>query len=182
MTPWPRPASPPTLALEIGQSHYSTPHIDREGCFSVNIPSSEQVVGADYCGLVSGRVDPDKPGTCGWTMAPATLMLVAHVEQDGVWLIEGGMYALSAALGRQAQKLGVEIRYDEGIDAVFTQRGRVTGVRTDKGEELRSENVIFNGDVSALPGLLEPQKRLPTVKPGERSLSASRRRTTACRA
>ena len=67
-------SSPPMVALEIGQSHYSTPHINREGCFSVNIPSSKQVVGADYCGLVSGRVDPDKPGTCGWTMVPATLI------------------------------------------------------------------------------------------------------------
>jgi len=64
--------NPPMMALEIGQSHYSTPFIDREGCFTVNVPSSSQVVGVDYCGLVSGTTDPHKPATCGWTMAPGT--------------------------------------------------------------------------------------------------------------
>lgn len=64
--------NPPMLALDIGANHYSTPFIEREGSFSVNIPSSDQVVGADYCGMVSGAQDPNKPGACGWTMAPAT--------------------------------------------------------------------------------------------------------------
>ena len=31
-------------------------------------------------------------------LAPATLMLVAHVEQEGVWLVEGGMHRLAEAL------------------------------------------------------------------------------------
>ena len=42
--------------------------------------------------------------------APATLMLVAHVEQEGVWLIEGGMYALVTALAALAGKRGRHIR------------------------------------------------------------------------
>jgi flavin reductase (DIM6/NTAB) family NADH-FMN oxidoreductase RutF len=63
---------PPLLALEIGQSHFSTPYIEAEGCFTVNVPSSGQVVGVDYCGMVSGTTDPDKPATCGWTMTPAS--------------------------------------------------------------------------------------------------------------
>ena len=64
--------NPPMMALEIGAKHYSTPFIEREGNFTVNIPRSSQVVEADYCGLVSGRKDPNKPATCGWTMVPAT--------------------------------------------------------------------------------------------------------------
>lgn len=64
--------NPPLMALEIGQSHYSTPFIDREGCFTVNIPNSSQAVGVDYCGMVSGKSDPRKAATCGWTLAPAT--------------------------------------------------------------------------------------------------------------
>ena len=63
--------TPPMMALEIGK-HYSTPFIEREGSFTVNIPRSSQVVEADYCGLVSGHEDPDKPRTCGWTMLPST--------------------------------------------------------------------------------------------------------------
>ena len=34
-------------------------------------------------------------------LAPATLMLVAHVEQEGVWLVEGGMHRLAAGAGRR---------------------------------------------------------------------------------
>ena len=64
--------NPPLMALEIGASHFSTPYIEAEGCFTVNVPSSGQVVGVDYCGMVSGTTDPDKPATCGWTMAPAS--------------------------------------------------------------------------------------------------------------
>ncbi len=64
--------NPPLIALDIAASHYSTPFIEREGGFTVNIPRSSQAVQADYCGIVSGRKDPDKPRTCGWTLAPAT--------------------------------------------------------------------------------------------------------------
>jgi flavin reductase (DIM6/NTAB) family NADH-FMN oxidoreductase RutF len=63
---------PALLALRIGGFHYSAPFIDREMSFTVNIPSSRQAVGADYCGLVSGQQDPDKAATCGWTLLPAT--------------------------------------------------------------------------------------------------------------
>ena len=64
--------NPPMMALEIGASHYSTPFIDREGNFTVNVPRSSQAVPTDYCGLVSGKKDPRKPVTCGWTMVPST--------------------------------------------------------------------------------------------------------------
>ena len=33
-------------------------------------------------------------------LAPATLMLVAHVEREGVWIVEGGMARLAEALAR----------------------------------------------------------------------------------
>ncbi len=64
--------NPPMMALEIGQSHYSTPFIEREGNFTVNVPRSDMATPADYCGIVSGSKDPNKPGTCGWTMLPST--------------------------------------------------------------------------------------------------------------
>lgn len=64
--------NPPMIALEIGANHYSTPFIEREGNFTVNVPSSEQVAGVDYCGMVSGAKDPNKPATCGWTMVSAS--------------------------------------------------------------------------------------------------------------
>jgi 1-hydroxycarotenoid 3,4-desaturase len=36
------------------------------------------------------------------SMAPATLMLVAHAEQDGIWLADGGMHAVARAMERLA--------------------------------------------------------------------------------
>jgi flavin reductase (DIM6/NTAB) family NADH-FMN oxidoreductase RutF len=63
---------PPMMALEIGGSHYSTPYIEQEGSFTVNVPSTAQAVGADYCGSVSGTRDSAKAETCGWTLAPST--------------------------------------------------------------------------------------------------------------
>ena len=42
--------------------------------------------------------------------APATLMLIAHVEQTGVWLVDGGMHALALAMEDLARSIGVEVR------------------------------------------------------------------------
>jgi|YNPNPStandDraft_1061719.scaffolds.fasta_scaffold03618_2 flavin reductase (DIM6/NTAB) family NADH-FMN oxidoreductase RutF len=63
---------PPMMALDIARSHYSTPFIEREGNFTVNIPRSGQFVQADYCGIVSGRKDPHKAATCGFTLLPSS--------------------------------------------------------------------------------------------------------------
>ena len=38
--------------------------------------------------------------------APATLMLVAHVEREGVWSIDGGMHGLARALAGSARGAG----------------------------------------------------------------------------
>ena len=46
--------------------------------------------------------------------APATLMLVAHVEQDGVWLVEGGMHRLAATLAEAARAHGASFRFAPG--------------------------------------------------------------------
>ena len=62
---------PALMALEIGQSHYSTPFIEAEGSFTVNVPGADLAAAADYCGMVSGNEDPDKAATCGLTFAPS---------------------------------------------------------------------------------------------------------------
>ncbi len=64
--------NPPLMAIEIGQSHYSTPFIEAEGSFTVNVPSADLAAAADYCGMVSGSEDPDKAGTCGLTLTPGS--------------------------------------------------------------------------------------------------------------
>jgi 1-hydroxycarotenoid 3,4-desaturase len=82
--------------------------------------------------------------------APATLMLVAHAEQKGVWIVEGGMHRLAQALASLAIKLGATIRYGVPAAEIVVRHGRVTGVRTEAGEMLPARIVVNNSDVSAL--------------------------------
>ncbi|MGQ3045447.1 MAG: 1-hydroxycarotenoid 3,4-desaturase CrtD [Niveispirillum sp.] len=106
-------------------------------------------------------------------LAPATLMLVAHVEQDGVWIVEGGMHLLARRLMAVAERLGVVFRFAENVVSIDKDRsGRaVTGVTTDQQRQIGAASVIFNGDAAALAPLLEPGE-LPRRRMGQRSLSA----------
>ena len=87
-------------------------------------------------------------------------MLIAHVEQDGVWLVDGGMRGVAAALCGLARELGVDFRFGDGAAELLLDGGRISGARSDSGEQHRAAQVVFNGDVSALgSGLLGPGVR-----------------------
>ena len=88
-------------------------------------------------------------GSSPW-QAPATLMLIAQVELDGVWSIDGGMHALARCLERLARARGARFRYSSPCERIELQRGRVSGVRLAGGEFIEADQVIFNGDVAAL--------------------------------
>ena len=107
--------------------------------------------------------------------APGTLSLIAHVEQRGVWLIEGGIPALAAALRSVAEARGVRFRFDCGIEQVLVKNARPTGLRLEGGEEIACDAVIVNADPSALAsGLLGSASRRAArpVARHKRSLSA----------
>jgi len=108
-------------------------------------------------------------------LAPGTLMLIAHVEQAGVWRIKRGMHELALALTNAARQAGVSVRFDCNVASIETTAGRIAGVRLDSGERLAADRVIFNGDINALAsGLLGPAVR-SVAKPlaaAQRSLSA----------
>ena len=108
-------------------------------------------------------------------LAPATLMLVAHVEQDGVWLVDGGMHRVARALATLARDRGAVLRFDAPVAVILARDGRACGVRLTDGEELSAAAVVFNGDVAALgAGLLGDAVRpaAAPVAPTHRSLSA----------
>lgn len=46
---------PPVVALGLELRHFTTGGIEKNGTFSVNIPSTSMVKAIDYCGLVSGH-------------------------------------------------------------------------------------------------------------------------------
>lgn len=108
-------------------------------------------------------------------LAPATLMLIAHVEQDGVWIVEGGMRRVADALQRLAERHGATFGFNRHVDEIIIRGGRVAGVRMADGDVIDCSRVVFNGDVSALgTGLLGAAARpaAKAIKPLERSLSA----------
>ena len=88
-------------------------------------------------------------GSSPW-LAPATLMLVAQVELDGVWSVQGGMHAVAVALAALAQKKGVQFRYGMACNKIEVQGGRASGVLLANGERMAADAVVFNGDASAL--------------------------------
>ncbi|MGD1982438.1 MAG: phytoene desaturase family protein [Chromatiaceae bacterium] len=107
--------------------------------------------------------------------APATLMLIAHAERTGVWLVEGGMQRLAEAMADLAGELGVELRYGADVARLDTERNRVRAVRLGDGERIDADAVVFNGDVAALNnGLLGDTVRRATPARADepRSLSA----------
>jgi flavin reductase (DIM6/NTAB) family NADH-FMN oxidoreductase RutF len=50
---------PPMIACAVGNRHLTPEGIERTKTFSLNVPSSDLLAKADYCGIVSGR-DADK--------------------------------------------------------------------------------------------------------------------------
>lgn len=101
-------------------------------------------------------------------------MLVAHVEQDGVWLIDSGMHALARALADVAKRHGARIDYGRVVTRIEVDGSGVAAVHLADKERIPADAVIFNGDYSALASGLVAGVRLrqAPVKPAERSLSA----------
>lgn len=86
----------------------------------------------------------------------------------GLWLPEGGIYALVQAVERLARELGVEIHYHSRVQRILHRNGRVTGVRLDDGSEIASPVVVSNVDVPStladLAAMSAPKLRMsPSV-------------------
>lgn len=108
-------------------------------------------------------------------LAPATLMLVAHVEREGVWLVQGGMHRVAAALAALAAAKGVTVRMGTEAAEVLVSRGRAVGVRLADGGRIEADAVVVNADPAALAtGMLGAAARgaVPALPPAGRSLSA----------
>ncbi len=110
-------------------------------------------------------------GSSPW-LAPATLMLVAHVERMGLWRVDGGMQRIAQAVEALATRSGARFRFGTQVDEIVECDGRACGVRLVDGEVVPADVVVFNGDVNALAtGLLGA--------PARRGLGADARRRQA---
>ncbi len=106
-------------------------------------------------------------------LAPATLMLVAHVERVGVWMVEGGMHALAAAVAGLAARQGAALRFNTAVCRVERSRGAVDGVVLESGERLPADAVVINADAAAVgAGLFGDEFAGAVPRARSRSLSA----------
>ncbi len=95
--------------------------------------------------------------------APATLMLIAHVEASGVWLIDGGMHRLALALEALGRANGVCFRYGVPVHEIVVERGRTSGVVLANGERISAGAVVCNADPAAIgAGRFGPAARRAT--------------------
>ena len=128
-----------------------------------NDPRLRQLFGryATYCGT-----SPFK--------APATLMLVADVEAQGVWRVEGGMAALATALEALARRLGVSFHFNCEVAHIENGNGSVVGVIDKNKLRHACTSVVLNADSAALTTGLFGQKFASNEAPNsdQRSLSA----------
>ncbi len=107
--------------------------------------------------------------------APSMLMLIAHVEQQGVWLIAGGMHRLALALAGIAERKGAVFRFGAEVVDIAVANDRVAGVTLSSGEKITADAIIFNADAAALgAGFFgkAASGAVSRVRPRERSMSA----------
>ena len=104
--------------------------------------------------------------------APSTLMLIAHVEAEGVWFVDGGLSALARALEAVAVKNGAKFRYNATVEQILTANGRASGIQLTNDERLNADSIVLNADSAALAAGLFGAKAGTAYPPAARSMSA----------
>jgi phytoene dehydrogenase-like protein len=106
-------------------------------------------------------------GTYAGPKSPGTAYVIMHHlmgehEGAGGWgFVRGGMGAISRALARSGERFGLEVRTEAEIAKVLIEEGRVTGVVTSAGDELRSRVVACNANAKIVFFDLVEPRHLP---------------------
>ena len=104
--------------------------------------------------------------------APATLMLIAHVEQEGVWLVRGGMRKVAEALQRLGEGCGARYRFGSSVSELVLRDGRCRALKLADGEIIEADAIVFNGDANALAAGLLGREVVPAGMPMTRDARA----------
>lgn len=89
---------------------------------------------------------------------PSLFSILSFLEYEyGVFHPIGGCSAITAALARVAERLGVEIRLDEAVEEILFAGKRAVGVRTAKGTH-RADAIVLNADFARAMERLVPDQ------------------------
>lgn len=100
--------------------------------------------------------------------ASSIYSIVPFLErQGGVHYTPGGMYSIVEGMERLFRDLGGEVITGEPVGRILADRGRVSGVRTVRGEIVPADAVVANSDAATTYLTLLPsahRKRLTTTR------------------
>jgi phytoene desaturase len=89
---------------------------------------------------------------------PSLFSILSFLEYEhGVWHPLGGCAAITAALARVAERLGVEIHLNEPVEEILFAGRRAVGVRTPGGAH-RADAVVVNADFARAMQKLVPDR------------------------
>ena len=104
--------------------------------------------------------------------APATLNCIAHVELAlGGYGVRGGMYEVTRALVRAAERLGARVHCGRRVEKILVRHGRVEGVETEGGRIWLADAVVGNADAAHVLGDLLPRASRPRAPSAQPSMS-----------
>ncbi|MEL7251160.1 MAG: 1-hydroxycarotenoid 3,4-desaturase CrtD [Bacteroidota bacterium] len=105
--------------------------------------------------------------------APGLLTIIPHFEHHfGAYLPEGGMYSITQAVYKLAQRLGVTFHFNTRVDEILVEQQRITGVRCGE-QHLSYDQVVSNMDIFFTYDQLLPQQPQPKrILAQEKSTSA----------
>jgi phytoene desaturase len=89
---------------------------------------------------------------------PSLFSILSFLEYEyGVFHPIGGCAAVTVAMARVAERLGVEIRTDSPVEEVLFEGRRATGVRTSSGVE-KADSIVMNADFARAMKRLVPDR------------------------
>jgi phytoene desaturase len=95
---------------------------------------------------------------------PATLNIIPHVEYGlGGYAVEGGIYALPAAIGRLAEAMGARLNLNTRVERILLEGRRVRGVAAG-GRKREYEVVVSNVDALRTYRELLGEERAPLAR------------------
>jgi len=106
--------------------------------------------------------------------APGALCLLAATDlTDGVWYPEGGWRGITDSLVGLANKSGVNIVTNAGVDEVVVEGGRATGIKMADGETKSADVVVVNADLPTAYRTLLRNAPAPAAKDSGPSAEAT---------
>jgi flavin reductase (DIM6/NTAB) family NADH-FMN oxidoreductase RutF len=106
-------SKPPAIGVSLRKATYTYGNLMERKAFTVNVPSEEMVVEADYIGMVSGR-EQDKFGATGYTPVRSELVDAPYVEECPMVLECRLMQTVEIGLHTQFIGEIVDVKVDEG--------------------------------------------------------------------